>query len=364
MSFDKALKVVISQSTLSLSTIEALLQNGTNPNIQNNNGYTLLEIAARNKWSTASYVKLIQICLATKKLNANDFSRAFGYYLSFANTINFAIIQAFFDAGANPNTTNDSSHTILEIAAMNSWRDGACNRLIQMIAKCKNMSLIAEKNETETIFTAFKSQKINDVQMASLARKGHAKERLIEYIKTRPEKEKQEILASVFTNGSNLNRFFSVPRGWFQTNLNRGTFKILNDMRKASPDSNVFPITTAAQSKLAETPNYNPSLFKSSKSPIQSDKKDLLSGFICPITFEVMKNPVICILDGRSYEESAITDWLNIKRTTPTGISLQATQSIKDVLVTNRNLAESIEHFKKEMPDLFLEDPQQNYRLN
>ena len=38
--------------------------------------------------------------------------------------------------------------------------------------------------------------------------------------------------------------------------------------------------------------------------------------FICPITLEVMKDPVICS-DGITYERSAITEWLKTHNTSP-----------------------------------------------
>lgn len=38
---------------------------------------------------------------------------------------------------------------------------------------------------------------------------------------------------------------------------------------------------------------------------------------ICPITQEIMQKPVFCILDNRTYEESAIINWLAKTRTSP-----------------------------------------------
>ncbi|KAA6371328.1 MAG: hypothetical protein EZS28_033145, partial [Streblomastix strix] len=39
-------------------------------------------------------------------------------------------------------------------------------------------------------------------------------------------------------------------------------------------------------------------------------------GFICPITQEIMVDPVIAE-DGISYEREAIVDWLKVNKTSP-----------------------------------------------
>ncbi|WP_035891060.1 ankyrin repeat domain-containing protein, partial [Legionella norrlandica] len=101
MSLDAGFKSVISAPSISMSTIKEYLKNGANPNITNNNGETLLYIAAKNNWCTENYLELIHISLETKKLNANDFSTALGYYLSYASAIDLDIVKAFFDAGAS-----------------------------------------------------------------------------------------------------------------------------------------------------------------------------------------------------------------------------------------------------------------------
>ena len=63
--------------------------------------------------------------------------------------------------------------------------------------------------------------------------------------------------------------------------------------------------------------------------------------FLCPITLEVMKEPVVCA-DGHTYERRAIEEWLRAgKRTSPvTGKRLPSVTT-----VTNFALRSSIEEF-------------------
>ena len=63
--------------------------------------------------------------------------------------------------------------------------------------------------------------------------------------------------------------------------------------------------------------------------------------YLCPITYEVMKEPVVCA-DGHTYERSAIEEWLRAgKLTSPvTGKRLPSVTT-----VTNFALRSSIEEF-------------------
>ncbi|CAF0973775.1 unnamed protein product, partial [Didymodactylos carnosus] len=63
--------------------------------------------------------------------------------------------------------------------------------------------------------------------------------------------------------------------------------------------------------------------------------------YICPITGEIMKLPVILVEDGVSYERSAIEAWLAHHNTSP-----MTNMILKDkTFVLNRNLKNSIEYF-------------------
>lgn len=66
--------------------------------------------------------------------------------------------------------------------------------------------------------------------------------------------------------------------------------------------------------------------------------------FKCPITKEVMVDPVICTLDGYTYERTAIERVLGETRKTPmTRAELNKWQSVQEVLVPNRALHDLIE---------------------
>jgi len=64
--------------------------------------------------------------------------------------------------------------------------------------------------------------------------------------------------------------------------------------------------------------------------------------FICPLTLEIMKDPVIDIY-GNTYEKSAIVEWLRKNNTSP------LTRGLLNInqLIPNRSLLDSIEEFKK-----------------
>ena len=65
--------------------------------------------------------------------------------------------------------------------------------------------------------------------------------------------------------------------------------------------------------------------------------------FICPITAEIMTDPV-STADGFSYEREAITEWLRTKDTSPTtGATLESKK-----LIPNHSLRSIIRRFTEE----------------
>ena len=48
----------------------------------------------------------------------------------------------------------------------------------------------------------------------------------------------------------------------------------------------------------------------------QQEREHIPEDFLCPITFEIMEDPVICC-DGHSYERAAIERWLTNHNTSP-----------------------------------------------
>ena len=64
-----------------------------------------------------------------------------------------------------------------------------------------------------------------------------------------------------------------------------------------------------------------------------SEAREVPDDFICPITAEIMTDPV-CTSDGFTYERAAITEWLRTKDTSPkTGATLESTTLYPNHLV-------------------------------
>jgi hypothetical protein len=76
----------------------------------------------------------------------------------------------------------------------------------------------------------------------------------------------------------------------------------------------------------------------------EAQNENVPEGFICPLTQEIMSDPVIDP-EGNSYERSAIEEWLNKNKTSPITRSPLA---IGD-LIPNRALQTAIEEKCKEL---------------
>ena len=63
---------------------------------------------------------------------------------------------------------------------------------------------------------------------------------------------------------------------------------------------------------------------------------EILNAYLCPITMEVMQDPVLAT-DGNTYEQSAITAWLEHSSTSPL-----TRQHLEQALFPNRNLKKLI----------------------
>ena len=74
-----------------------------------------------------------------------------------------------------------------------------------------------------------------------------------------------------------------------------------------------------------------------------SEAAEVPDDFICPITAEIMTDPV-STSDGFTYERAAITEWLRTKDTSPkTGATLEST-----TLYPNHSLRNMIRAFTEE----------------
>lgn len=86
-------------------------------------------------------------------------------------------------------------------------------------------------------------------------------------------------------------------------------------------------------------------------------KVKIPNAFLCPISLEIMNDPVILSLDNRSYERAEITSALTMKRESPiTRTEMKPDQDIEMVLAPNRTLKEAIEEFRQDNPELFESD--------
>lgn len=83
----------------------------------------------------------------------------------------------------------------------------------------------------------------------------------------------------------------------------------------------------------------------------ESKEDSDIEDFKCPISLSIMTDPVICTLDGRTYEKAEIEKWLAMKKTSPiTRAKIPVGKSIQDVLIPNRNLKAVIERFLAKNP--------------
>ena len=74
-----------------------------------------------------------------------------------------------------------------------------------------------------------------------------------------------------------------------------------------------------------------------------SKKSEIPSKFLCPLTKEIMKDPVLVTVSGHSYEREFIERYIREHKKDP--ITQQRVQ-LKDI-VTNRALAHSIQEWNK-----------------
>ncbi len=78
-------------------------------------------------------------------------------------------------------------------------------------------------------------------------------------------------------------------------------------------------------------------------------KSPPLDEYLCPITQELMKDPVILTDDGHTYERAAIIDWLKKKPISPlTNDPIDISQGMDKVLVPNRLIKGLIEKYERE----------------
>jgi hypothetical protein len=91
---------------------------------------------------------------------------------------------------------------------------------------------------------------------------------------------------------------------------------------------------------------------------------EIIKILTCPITMEIMINPVM-LIDGHTYEEAAIRSWLSKKRSSPvTGLDLNNDRDIDELIKPNYALKNIIELYRKRNPELFDVEIIQNFSQN
>ncbi len=95
---------------------------------------------------------------------------------------------------------------------------------------------------------------------------------------------------------------------------------------------------------------------KSEIQPEQEENKPIPDELICPITIEIMIDPVLCLSSGKAYERSAITKWIE---TNPTCPLTRRPLTQKDI-IPNDDLKRQIAEFLKENPQHKPVESQQN----
>lgn len=75
--------------------------------------------------------------------------------------------------------------------------------------------------------------------------------------------------------------------------------------------------------------------------------------FCCLITQTELVDPVLCELDGQTYEEKAIRRWLEEHRSSPYNrVMMKEDQTVENVLIPNRALKSYLDRIREENPTL------------
>jgi len=79
----------------------------------------------------------------------------------------------------------------------------------------------------------------------------------------------------------------------------------------------------------------------------KDEENKLYDSLLCPISMELMKDPVLLTIDGHTYEREEITKWLKINRCSPlTMETMRKEQKIPDVLILNRIVVSQLDKLK------------------
>ena len=103
-----------------------------------------------------------------------------------------------------------------------------------------------------------------------------------------------------------------------------------------------WPAVAPAQEEMPKTAPFRERPRKASSATLMPNRRNekLTDGMCCPISLELMRDPVICA-DGHSYERANIEDWFKRSNSSPkTGADLE-----HKFLIPNVNLRNIIETY-------------------
>jgi hypothetical protein len=108
-------------------------------------------------------------------------------------------------------------------------------------------------------------------------------------------------------------------------------------------NSNIYNLIILEINKLKEENEQLKNIIMFKNKQINKKNRKYYDNFICPITMEIMKDPVICS-DGHTYERSAIETWLSTKSHSPITRAIIPNNS----LIPNIVLRNIIQEFEKD----------------
>ncbi|KTC95855.1 U-box domain protein [Legionella geestiana] len=111
-----------------------------------------------------------------------------------------------------------------------------------------------------------------------------------------------------------------------------------------APDVPKGCVSSARQSSLSFFGSSAAASSSSTASPSLSMEPP--ESLCCPITHELMNDPVICSLDFRTYDRELVTRWLKKHRRTPFNVDMKPEQQVDDILFPNLAIKAIIDAYK------------------
>lgn len=121
-------------------------------------------------------------------------------------------------------------------------------------------------------------------------------------------------------------------------------------VRRPAPEDILAPdvpkgcVSSARQSSLSFFGSSAAASSSSTASPSLSMEPP--ESLCCPITHELMNDPVICSLDFRTYDRELVTRWLKEHRRTPFNVGMKPGQQVDDILFPNLAIKAVIDAYK------------------